>query len=129
MSLNRSKVTEVATEVAAALEAIAEKHGLQYNRKNGSFNDSMYRASFEFTVVSADGVDQREVDVWNHNKFRYKDLDDLEIGAKSPDLLTEFVKYNPRAKAYPFVVKQGGKSYKMTPGQFRSAFGRSILPN
>jgi hypothetical protein len=57
-SFDRSACKLVAHDAEEALRAVAEKHGLVFSRKSGSFSATTLTVHGEFSVVSQDGTAQ-----------------------------------------------------------------------
>jgi hypothetical protein len=58
--LDRNAVKLIQSEVTLALTAIAEKYGLSYQVKSGSFSDTSFKASGEFSTPASPDADRQE---------------------------------------------------------------------
>lgn len=114
--MNRAQANAIAKDVAAALDAIAKKHGLTYTRGGGKFDDSMFRISnIQFDVPASSDVPlgkkpkgvatAKQIDCYNwYRNTLHKDLP--EIGAVIVDrrATLRVTGWNTKAKKNPIML-------------------------
>jgi hypothetical protein len=116
---NRSTCRVIAVEMEAALQTIADKHGVSLKYKGGSFTDNTYLTRFEMCVKAVDGS---TVAVETHDFALYAE----SYGFKKTDINREFevngTTYilegiKPRSRKYSVIgrSKLTGGRYKFTP--------------
>lgn len=55
-SIDRNLLKKVNTDVSKALDEIAQKYGLKYQHKSGSFDEHQFTGRFQFCVVAEGGL-------------------------------------------------------------------------
>ena len=118
--MNKQQAAALNADIAAALEAVFEKHGLQKGKQNLSFT-----SSGEITInVKAANAEAKKSNIAMFATFVNVKEEDIErvftLGGKELQLAD----YNSRARKMPWVALEPstGKRYKLTDEQVKRAF-------
>ena len=118
--MNKQQAADLNADIAAALEAVFEKYGLQKSKQNLSFT-----SSGEITLsVKAATAEAKKSNVAMFAQFVDVDPADIDkifsLGGKRLQLAD----YNSRARKMPWVALEPstGKRYKLTDEQVKRAF-------
>ena len=118
--MNKQQAAALNADIAAALEAVFEKHGLQKGKQNLSFT-----SSGEITInVKAASAEAKKSNIAMFATFVNVKEEDIErvftLGGKELQLAD----YNSRARKMPWVALEPstGKRYKLTDEQVKRAF-------
>ena len=102
-------------EVGAALEKIAEKHGLRFERKGGSYDEFSYKPSFRFTLSETRGGIPYEQEMFNQDCILYG-LKPEHYGKhfKTPSgKVYKLTGLQPGRRKFPFVVETADGKEKL----------------
>ena len=118
--MNKQQAAALNADIAAALEAVLEQHGLQKSKQNLSFT-----SSGEITInVKAATAEAKKSNIAMFAQFVDVDPADIDkifsLGGKELQLAD----YNSRARKMPWVALEPstGKRYKLTDEQVKRAF-------
>jgi hypothetical protein len=121
-TIDRDACRVLGADVAAALKAVADKHGLVFTYKGGTFDPSgIFRPSVEFAVADAAKA------AWN----RYCGLCDLPADAVGAtvalrDGVYQILRLNPGAPKFPVVARKlaDGREYKLRADPVAAALAK-----
>jgi hypothetical protein len=115
-SLTKAKVQQIADDAQAALAAVAEKHGLAFQRGRGKYSSTEFNFKGVFAAIQTVG-DGATVAVTH--EFQTLQLFHPEFAGKlckfqGSNRIFRVVGYNRRAKSMPILLEatDGGKNAK-----------------
>lgn len=130
-AFNNTNIKAILADAQAALDAVAEKHGLTLERTNCRYQRDQLPVAFRFITVELDpngnAMDSRAKDF-----LKYASV----YGLSESDFLAEFdsngnrfriTGFKPRAVKYPVLAEnvRTGKTYKFTAETVKAALARS----
>lgn len=120
--IDRATTKAIMAEAEAALQAIAEKHGLSVQRGNASFSSTEIKGSFTFNAMDDEGtINLAAKAQWEATAGmrRYKRIPDDWFLATFTDRGRQFqiIGISPRAHKNPLRIKDldSGKEYRCNP--------------
>lgn len=123
--MNKQQAADLNADLAAAINAVLEKHGLDKGKQNLKWSESG-----EITLsVKAATAEAKKSNVAMFAKFVDVDPADIDkifsLGGKRLQLAD----YNSRARKMPWVALEPstGKRYKLTDDQVKRAFAALVL--
>jgi hypothetical protein len=123
-TIDRDFIKAVRLEINAALEAIAQKHGVTIEAGNASFARDGSSGTFKLEIVSKETAPEGES--VSDIKFAaalnvYGRFDDIAPNAMFKDNrlgVVTVIGYNSRAREYPYIVKTvTGDRFKLSAAQ------------
>lgn len=123
----RTNCSPVDADIRAALKAVADKYGIVFAIKGGTFSPNTYSPKIEFAVVAADGaIMNREAEAFKQLAGMYG-LKPEHFGAKFRSGGREFTicGLKSRAGRLPILAKetQSGKTFKFNNEDVARALG------
>ena len=122
--INRPELQLLATEIEQAVQAVAEKHGIQIKRGNGTYDADGSHASLKIEM-SVLGEDGKAVSPDAGAFEQYSQYDGIPADALNKRFgAYTFVGYKPRNRKYPYLVTIAGKTgtYKLPTAKAMSIY-------
>ena len=129
--MDRATAKELHDDMMAALQPVAEKHGMEIVKAGGNISPTVFLAKFEVCEVSNDGVAQtrERTDFAEHaNSFGLKP-GDLGRTFISNGIRYTIVGLKPGRSKYPIIGETAtGKRYKFSADKVAAALAVKVQP-
>jgi hypothetical protein len=119
--ITRQLAKDINSDIQAALQQVAQKHGLQFKAGNLRFSQTEIRTTINFQTVQTGVVRNPEVEAYE--QFARLRNWTLKVGERfTTNNGDQFILlgYKPSRPKYPISAKsvRDGKTYKLTEGRF-----------
>jgi hypothetical protein len=134
-ALTKPQLVVIRADINAALAAVAKKHGVDFSLGNIRFSPDTLTGKLTGVVRSAAGnttggpVDLKSLALAKSGTWLLGNTFVNAAKYRSPTLGTvNFVGYNSRARAYPFIVlTSSGKRYKISSASAKSIVAAGVV--
>ncbi len=113
-NFTKSNLNTLRRDIDAALEAVAEKHGISVNLGNARFDSTSVAWKLNLATIGGDGV--AKTPERTALERLYPQLVDKEVtvnGKGGRKLTGTVIGYKTRGRKYPFIVKTAAGNYKL----------------